>query len=303
MAPLLGKKKPPFDLKRTGLLAWSVVRFIIVFGLAFIIVKPFIVKILMATMSPNDLLDNSVKLIPRNPSLYYWKEAWEGMQLEETFLLSLVMALAVGVIQLMASASIGYGLARFKFVGRGFAFAMVILILLIPAQTYSIAQYMGFRYFLGTDISLIDSGWPLFILSAVGLGTKEGLYIYLMMTFFKGLPVSLEEASYIDGANPIHTFFTIMLPNAKPILITVFLFSFCWQWTDSAYASMYFSSLKNIPSVIPGIYIRVGLTPDMLGSYITQNAACLIMLIPLIGLFMLGQKYLINSLASSGIAN
>lgn len=226
---------------------------------------------------------------------------WDGTRIY--FFLSFIMALIVGLIQLISSALIGYGLARFKFAGRRLAFALVILILLIPSQTYSIAQYMGFRYFLGSGISLIDTTGPLFILSAFGLGTKQGLYIYLMMTFFKGLPGSLEEASYIDGANPIYTFFFVMLPNAKPILITVFLFSFCWQWTDSSYASMYFSSLKVIPSVIPAIYLRVGLTPDILGSYIAQNAACMIMLVPLVGLFILGQKYLINSLTSSGFAN
>lgn len=81
----LNTRKMQFNLKHIAAIIYAVIRFLIVFGLAFIIIKPFIVKILMATMSPNDLLDNSVKLIPRNPSLYYWKEAWNGMELESTF--------------------------------------------------------------------------------------------------------------------------------------------------------------------------------------------------------------------------
>ncbi len=286
---------------------WRTVRFIIVFGLAFIILKPFIYKILMASMSPEDLLDSTVKLIPKHFSTYYWKVALEGLEFSKTGWLTFFMSASVGVIQTFICSMIAYGLARFRFRGNKLAFAAVIVIMMIPPQVYSIAQYLRFTNFNygigGFALNLTDSLVPLYILAGTGLGLKEGLYIYLMRSFFMSLPKDLENAAYIDGASPIGTFFRVILPNAKTLLVTVFLFSFAWQWTDVSYPALYFSEFAVLATKIPTIYIRIGLSADPLGSNIAQNAAGMLAMVPLLILYAFSQRALIQSIVRTGSAN
>jgi len=297
-------RRIPLKQRVPGLLL-SLIRFVIIFGLAFIILKPFVYKILMAFMSPDNLLDSTVRLVPRHFSLYYWKTALEGLNLGQTLRNTGLLSLLVGVIQVASCTMIGYGLARFKFRGSKLAMAMVIVIMLVPYHVISIAQYLGFVYFgVGSfTINLTDSFWPSLILAFTGLGIKEGLYIYLLREFFKSLPAELEEAAYIDGAGTIRTFFQVMLPNARTMMMTVFLFSFCWQWTDSTYSSIYFNEMPVFANTIESLYIRVGLNADMLGTNIARNAASMLIIIPLLILFGFCQKMLVKSIALSGMAN
>lgn len=290
-------------IRSFGTSMWSILRFMLLFGLAFLILEPFFTKIVMAFMSPDDLLDPSVNLIPKHLSVYYWQIALEGMELKKTFLNSLLLSVLVAVVQLFTSALVGYGLARFRFRGRRLLFVMVILIMLIPPQTYSIAQYLNFRYPFGLNISSIDTLIPMFVMALGGMGFKQGLYIYLFMTFFRGLPQNLEDAAFIDGAGNFRTFWSVILPNSRSVIVTVLLFSFSWQWTDTSYAQLYFTRLKVIPAMIGSIYVRVGLTPDTIGTAIAQNSACMLLIVPLLVLFLFGQRSLTQSIARSGMAN
>ena len=64
------------------------------------------------------------------------------------------------------------------------------------------------------------------------MGMRNGLFIYIMRQYFRGMPAELEEAAYVDGAGALRTFFQVMLPSAVPVMVIVFLFSFVWQWND-----------------------------------------------------------------------
>ena len=282
---------------------WKFIRFLLLFGLAFLILKPFVTKIVMAFMSPDDLLDPTVNLIPKHLSLYYWEVAFEGLNLVKTFTISAVLGLMVAFVQLASSSVVGYGLARFQFRGRKLLYVMVIVIMLVPSQTYTIAQYLSYRYPFGQDINTIDTLFPMFSMALGGMGFKQGLYIYLFMTFFKGLPQNLEDAALIDGAGSFRTFLSVILPNSSSVIITVLLFAFSWQWTDTSYAKLYFRNLKVIPAMISDIYVRVGLTADPIGSAIAQNAACMLLILPLLIMFVFSQRYLTQSIARTGMAN
>ena len=227
------------------------------------------------------------------------------MKLPSSAINTFLLSLTVGVIQVVSCTMIGYGLARFNFRGKNVAFFFVILIMLVPVQVISIARYLHFNFFsfFGKTVSLTDTFWPVVILSSTGLGLKQGLYVYMMRELFRSLPISLEEAAYIDGAGPIQAFARIMLPNARTTMATVFLFSFCWQWTDTAYSSLYFNEMPVLANVVDTMYIRVGLNPDPLATGILRNAAAIIIMLPLMVLFVFCQKLLVKSMALSGLAN
>lgn len=288
---------------------WSIFRFVLIFGLCFIVLYPFLVKILAAFMSPADLLDSTVKFIPRNWSTYYWKFAWERLDILKSGGLSLLISVVSACLQVIVSTMVGYGLARFDFKGKKIAFAMVIVILLVPSQVYSIPQYLNFRYFGIGDmtVNMIDSIVPIYLLSLGCMSVKQCLYIYLMREFFKDLPRDLENAAYIDGASIGRTFMTVVLPNAKGMMITVFLFAFCWQWTDTEFTSLYFSSKTTLAMrTIVGSYMVVKgqvASTDPFGTAIARAAATIIIILPVVLLSAFCQKFLVQSISRSGMAN
>lgn len=289
--------------KAAGRAVYGLLRFIIIFGLGFIILKPIIGKLLLSFMNPADLLDNTVKLLPKHPSVYYWREALSQMFLPRSIINSFLLAFSISLIQTFTSTVVGYGLARFKFRGRGIAFAFVIVMLLVPYQVISIAQYQSFVNIKLFSLEIVDTFIPLYILAFTGLGVKEGLYIYLLRENFKALPQSLEEAAYIDGSGVFKTFWSIMLPNAKTIMITVFLFSFCWQLTDNTYSSLYLIDTRVLSNSVGQIIIRNAALVDHVGTNISRCAASLFVAAPLIGLFVLCQKFFVKSIAQAGLSN
>ncbi len=282
----------------------SFFRFVLIFGLAFIILKPIIYRILLSFMSPADLLDNSVRVIPKHFSLYYWKQAIEGMNLKISMTNTFLLSLSVGLLQVVSCALVGYGLGRFKFRGNRILFIFVIIIMLVPYQVISVAQYLNFVYFkIGPwTVNLSDTFIPLLVLAFTGMGMKEGLYIYLMRETFTSLPKDLEDAAYIDGAGIWKTFWHIMLPNARGMLATVFLFSFCWQWTDTTYSTLHLRNVKILANSFGDIIIRTGVFRDSNGTFIAKSAGILIIMIPLLFLFSLCQKFLVKSLSHTGLS-
>ena len=288
---------------------WSVFRFVLVFGLCFTILYPFIIKILAAFMSPNDLLDSTVKLIPKHISTYYWKFAWDRLDILKSGSLSLRLAVVSALLQVTVSTMAGYGLARFNFKGRTAAFIIIMVMLVVPSQVYSVSQYLGFRYFgIGTaTVNLLDSEIPVYMLAFGGLSVKEGLYVYLMREFFKGLPRDLENAAYVDGSSISRTFFSIVLPITRGMLITVFMFAFCWQWMDTEFSSLYFTSKTTLAMrPVVGSYMVIKgqvSTTDPFGTAIARSAAAMIIIIPVVLLAMVCQKFLVRSISQSGLAN
>lgn len=288
---------------------WSVFRFVLVFGLCFTILYPFIIKILAAFMGPNDLLDSTVKLIPKHISTYYWKFAWDRLDILKSGSLSLRLAVVSALLQVTVSTMAGYGLARFNFKGRTAAFIIIMVMLVVPSQVYSVSQYLGFRYFgIGTaTVNLLDSEIPVYMLAFGGLSVKEGLYVYLMREFFKGLPRDLENAAYVDGSSISRTFFSIVLPITRGMLITVFMFAFCWQWMDTEFSSLYFTSKTTLAMrPVVGSYMVIKgqvSTTDPFGTAIARSAAAMIIIIPVVLLAMVCQKFLVRSISQSGLAN
>lgn len=195
--------------------------------------------------------------------------------------------------------------------------AVVFFSIITPPLTYQPSMYLHFRYFdvfgiieaaTGSTINLLDSLWPLLILSVTGFAFKNGLYIFMMMQFFRGFPEELEEAAYVDGYGVFRTFFRIILPNSIPMLITVFTFAFAWQWTDTFYTSMFFSRIKTLSNMLSRGF--EGMTVD--GHAMALSAGqpltialggtySLMVIVPLIIVYIFTQRFLTQGIERSGI--
>lgn len=153
--------------------------------------------------------------------------------------------------------------------------------------------------------NLLNSYWPFAVLSLTGLAFKNGLFIYIMRQYFNGVPDELEEAAYVDGAGVIKTFARIILPMAVPMMVTIFMFSFSWQWSDMFYTSLFFTSTKTailLPNIVK---IPTSLDTDYVAkaTYETAitNTCGILILLPLLIIYLFAQRTLIEGVERSGI--
>ncbi len=283
----------------------NIFAYVLTIGIAFVIIYPLLRRIGNAFKPVEEFYDTSIVYFPRNPTFEVVRQAFYKLNFKQVGIPSFLMALYVGLTQMVVALLVGYGFARFKFRGSRVLFACVILTLVVPPQTILIPLYLRFRYFdilgifkaiTGHSLKLIDTYWCQILLSATGLGWKNGLYIYLMRQYFRGVPKALEEAAYIDGARTFKAFVKIMVPSALPMMLTVFLFSFSWQWTDTFYTGTFLIKKKLLATSVNAITHE-----NELMAFNLQQTAILIILIPLIFLFVVTQRYFVEGIERSGL--
>ena len=327
---------------------WALVRYILLVGIAYIVLFPFFSKISASVMAPEDFNDSMVRLIPKNFSLDIYKAIFVEQEYMKAFGNTLVLSLSTALIQTFICSFIAYGFAKFKFKGNKILFALVILTMIIPHRTLASAMrgaflkfdilgifrffsgggfsILGFEYnndflssinllgglgkrFTASGIDLLDTYWPFMILSFCGLAFKNGLYIFLLRQFFMGVPDELEESAYIDGSGVFRTFFTIILPISIPMMITVFLFAFSWQWTDMFYTStsMFVKNPNTMPYLLttdigfkmPGSLD--GLVANGKWEAAVKSTGGLMIIAPLVVMYLFCQKYLVQGIERSGL--
>lgn len=313
----MNKLKKYRSFRFAGKFVVTAFQYLILIGLCYYILSPIFLKISMSFMSENDLLDKLVVYIPRKITTWNYKTAasylnyWQGLL--NTFLISTF----AGLIQMMVCTFIGYGLARFEFKGKGIVMLVVFLTIITPPMTYQTPMYLFFRYFdifgiikavSGSSVNLLDSFWPLLILSLTGFGFKNGVYIYMMRQYFRGFPVELEEAAYVDGSGVFRTFWFVILPNAKSMLVTIFMLAFAWQWTDTFYSKMFFSKIKTLSNLLSkgfeGMMVagrELGLKGGQPLTIALTGTYSLMTIVPLILIYVIVQRQVTEGIERSGI--
>ncbi len=303
----------------------NVCRFILMLGVSYVILYPFFAKIAGSFMTREDVLDPTVALVPKHFTLEIYRSIIAENNYFEAMLNTFVLSIICALLQTLVACLIGYGLAKFKFKGNKLIMAAVVITMVIPHATLKLAFVQHFANFdllqviawnykgpieliFGDSLHLDNTYAPLFILSATGLAFKNGLYIYLMRQFFKGVPDELEESAYVDGSGTFRTFFQIILPLSVPMMITIFLFSFSWQWTDEFYTSIFFMSDANKVYLMPDIIempdaINPGILSPGYSVYknVVDNTAGMMAIAPLIILYLFCQRYLVQGIERSGL--
>lgn len=304
---------------------WYLFRFLLLLGISYVILFPFFSKISSSFMGREDFVDVTVRLIPKHPTLDTYRAIIKDNNYLTALLNTFILSLTCGLIQTFICCFIAYGFARFKFKGNKLLFLCVIFTMVVPHTTLQLSLFMKFRYFdilnimkfLGggvidainitggeTSINMINTHWPLYILSVTGLAYKNGLFIFMLRQFFRNLPAELEESACLDGAGVMKTFVSIILPLSVTMMITVFMFSFCWQWTDKFYTSLFFTTAGEplLPKIIK---IPKSLDTQYAGQSLytaaINNTAGILIIAPLIVLYLFGQKYIVQGIESSGL--
>ena len=290
--------KPKLDkvkLKKYGFkYIVSLVRWIFIICMCYVVLFPLFKQIVLSIMTAEDMYDATVNYIPKHLTSENYRQAWNQLGGWETILNSLVLTIACSVLIVISATLVGYGLARFKFRLNGALFALVIFALVVPADLLFTPRYVMFSL-----LKLVgDSFVPMICFAITCTGLKCSLYIFLMRQFFRGLPKELENSAYIDGAGFLRTFVSIMLPNAMNMMITVFLFAFTWQWTDTTYNSMFMPNMNLLANMATNV--AQGLE-DAQQIAAINDTACLLIIFPLLIVFLFAQRYFIQSIERSGL--
>lgn len=189
----------------------------------------------------------------------------------------------------LTSAMAGYALGRIRFPGRKMWFTLVIGSMILPAHVVLIPQYLTY-----SAIGMVNTYWPFYLAAWFGGGASN---IFLMRQFMITLPKDYDEAAFIDGAGRLQIFIRIILPLCTPILITVAVFSFMNYWNDFQGPLIYLQSDRKFTLALGIMTLRGAYSAKW--NYIM--AASLVMVIPTLILFAVGQRYFIEGIVLTGI--
>lgn len=255
--------------------------------MALMCIFPFVWMISTSFKFEIDVMEFPVRLIPKNWNFTNYTNVWENSDFPLYYLNSLKVTLITVVGELIITTLAAYAFARLKFRGRGLLFTIYLSTMMIPGQVLLLPKYIYFSQLgiTNTHLSLILPG----LFSVFG--------VLLMRQSFSGIPFEITEAAYIDGASHPRIFGQLILPLAKPGLMTLMLLSFTWVWNDYINPLVFLSN-ENLFTLTVGLQ---RFQEEASTNYALIMAGATISLIPLIIVFLFAQKYFIESFASAGI--
>lgn len=275
--------KGTFSLDR--LLPW--LTFALLLLGAVLVLLPLVIVVLTSFVPPGILAVGT----PQNGNWTWenYQEAWNRGRLLLAFANSTLVALAVTAFQIITSALAGYALARLKFRGRQAILLIVLATLVIPFQILVIPIFLVLKWG-----HLINTYWALILPTAV-----NGFGIFLMRQFFQTIPIALEEAAALDGANRLQILWRVVLPLARPAMVTLFLFAFIGEWND-LFKPLVFTTRPELRTVQLAL---AEFQEQFTNSWSLMMAAVVIATIPVVLLFLVSQKQFIRGIAATGIKN
>lgn len=253
------------------------------FGILMIL--PFIWMVLTSVKSPSEVFTGWL------PSSIQWEhhiKVWTGDKSFVTYYANSLKISLIGTFgAVLLSAFAAYGFARIEFKGRNLLFVFYLSMMMIPPQVLFVPKFIMFDWagIYNTHLALI----------LPGLFTIFG--VFLLRQFFMGVPKEITESAFIDGAGHIRIFFQMMLPLAKPALATLAIIDFSWQWNDYENALVFLTdeSLYTIPLGLQNFILEYNI------DYNGMMAAASAGIVPMIIIFLIGQKYIIQGISSTAV--
>lgn len=246
---------------------------------------------------------STVTLLPESLHWANYSDMWNQLAYPfHIFLInSFVMSGLVTLGTVLSCAAVAYGFARFRFPAREILFAIIIGTMMIPYAIMMIPQYALFINFFhwggGGHIGGYDNLFQ-FLPQIVPAFFGSPIYIFLLRQFIRGIPYDLDEAAKVDGAGPLRILWTIILPELRPALAAVTVLTFIGKWNDFLGPLIYLQDPHNwtIELALNGFVGRYGQTVFNL-----QMAASLMSMLPIIVIYFIASKQIIQGITLSGV--
>lgn len=300
----------------------GIIRWVFLLSISYILLYPMIYMISSAFRGSQDFVDPTVVWVPKNFAVKNFVIAFKALDYLKTFWNTFRMEIISAFIEIVMCSITAYGLARFDFKEKKLLMGMLIVTILVPTQMIMLPLMVNMHYLdvfgilgfigekIGTELrpNLLNTAWAFYIPSVFAVGLKAGLFTYMYVQFFKGLPKELEEAASIDGAGPVKTFLTIVVPSSGTIFLTVTIFSIIWHWNDVYLSGLFLSKDYPLSVQLSRIFtiLASGIDGVKYGSYSRSTvgivmAACLLVILPMLIMYCILQKQFIKSIDRVGI--
>lgn len=262
----------------------QVLLYAVLAGLALVYIYPFLVQVATSFKSEQEAASNPISLIPQT----FTTAAYERLFLNSDFPLwfanSAVVTILVTLGRVFFVSLAGYALARLTFRGRGVIFALVVAVMAVPAVVLLIPRFLVLNQ-LGMYDSYAGMVLPLLV-DAAG--------VFIMKNFFESIPPSVEEQARIDGAGTFRVYWSVVLPMARPALITIVILSFQGSWNELTHFIVSVQD-PNLFTLTRGV---ASLSSGQLSQgtqYPLKLAAAALMTIPVAAIFFIFQKRIMNT--------
>ncbi|WP_456845166.1 carbohydrate ABC transporter permease [Cellulomonas sp. P5_C6] len=285
-APPVEQHRSPWPARRRSFL-----RHLGLVALCFLMLYPLI-WLLVSSFKPTELIFRDVSLIPTEIDLGNYSDGWNALQYPfgRYLMNSALIVLGALVGNLVSCSMAAYAFARLQFRGRQLWFSIMLVSIMLPIHVIIVPQYVLFA-----RLDWINTFLPLIVPKLLA---TDAFFIFLMVQFFRGIPRELDEAARLDGCGHGRIYLRIMLPLSLPALATTAIFTFIWTWND------FFSQLIFLTR--PDMYtapvaLRTFLDSTGASSWGPMFAMSIVSLVPVFLAFLLGQKYLVKGIATTGI--
>jgi oligogalacturonide transport system permease protein len=270
----------------------KIISYFVLAILGYMMIYPLLFMV-SASFKSNAEIFGNLHIIPREPVFGAYRRGWQGSgqyTFATFFLNSFFLVLPVVFFTLLSSTLVGYGFARFRFPLKKLFFFLMISTLMLPATVIVIPRYIFFK-----DLGWLNTYLPFF---APGLLGVFPFFNFMMVQFFRGLPVELDESARIDGCGSFRTLVQILIPLCKPALFSVVVFQFVWTWNDFFNALIYISSVSKYPIAL-GLRMTMDVSSEINWNQILAMSSLAI--VPPALLFFLAQNYFVEGISTSGI--
>ena len=260
---------------------------ILFISLALVMLIP-IVWILFGAFKPdNEIISYPPTFFPHEFSLKNFTKCMQRIDIIQYIKNSIIFSFGTTIPSLLVNSLAGYAFARYEFKGKNIIFVIYLATMMIPFQVIMIPEFIEIHL-----LGMYDNYWGLIVPKIA-----SAYWIFMMRSAFAGLPRELEEAARIDGLNEFGIYSRIMLPLIKPALVTMIILSINGNWNDLLWPLIMTSSSK-MRTLANGLAMFVGARTIEYGA---AFAGAFISLIPMLILYIFGQKYFVEGQATSGL--
>lgn len=266
---------------------------VLVMGFGLIMIYPLVWMFASSFKETDTIFTTAQSLIPENFTIENYINGWKGfagISFKSFFQNSLFISIVATIGTLLSSACVAYGFSRCNFKGKKILFAAMLVSMMLPGQILMVPQYLWYQ-----KLGWVGTYAPLIIPFCFAI---QGFFVYMMVNFINGLPRDLDEAAKIDGCSYYTIFTKIIFPLMKPTLITGTIFSFMWRWDDFMSALLY---LNEPVKYTASLALKLFSDPGSSSDYGAMFAMAILSLIPIVIIFIVFQKYLVEGIATSGL--
>ena len=261
--------------------------YILLIALTVITLTPLIWMVSSSLKLDSDVFSVPIKWIPSDPQWSNYTKVWEKIPLLTFTFNSVKLTVIITIIQVITSSFAAYGFAKCKFKGRDVLFMLYVATMAIPWQVYMLPQYS-----LMNSLHLVDTH-----IGYILMQSFNAFGVFLMRQAFISIPDELLEAARIDGLSEYGIYGKILLPLSKASATTLIIFTFVTIWNDYMGPMIYFNTETN-KTIQLGIKMFIG---QYSTEYGLVMAVSVLALIPVLLIFLIGQKQFVQGIASSGI--